>query len=264
MTNRDILDVLVDLRDRGEAHVVATVVGIEGSVSADKGAKAVFDADGRLLAGWVGGGCADSAASAAAREVLTAGEGKLVPIDMDDEILGTGVPCGGSMQVWVEPMLPRPSVWLLGQGRLVESLCRMATVSGFDVIVDDPRATTERFPDAVRVYTDDLDYSQLQPRRDDFVVVATQHKGDHHSVSRALNAGAGYIALVASRKRARLVLESLRGDGFTGEQLEAVVAPAGLDLGGRSPEEIALAILGEMVLLRHGGTGQRLKDRKPL
>ena len=148
--------------------------------------------------------------------------------------------------------------------RLVESLCRMATVSGFDVIVDDPRATTERFPDAVRVYTDDLDYSQLRPRNDDFVVVATQHKGDHHSVSQALHAGAGYIALVASRKRARLVLESLRGDGFTGEQLEAVVAPAGLDLGGRSPEEIALAILGEMVLLRHGGSGQRLKDRKPL
>ena len=264
MTQQDILDVLVELRDAGAAHAVATVVDTEGSVSADAGAKAVFNADGMLIAGWVGGGCADSATAAAAREALATGTGRLIHIDMDDEILGTGVPCGGSMQVWVDPVQPRPRVWVTGQGRLVETLCRLASLSGFDVVVNDPRASRDRFPDAVRLDTDDMDYQRLTPGNSDYVVVATQHKGDHHSVSQALSAGAGYVALVASRKRARLVLDSLQADGFSDEQLRAVVAPAGLDLGGRSPEEIALAIVSEMVLLRHHGTGQRLYDLKPL
>lgn len=264
MHGNDLLDVLVDLRDRGEAHAVATVVETEGSVSAEKGAKAVFDAQGRTVAGWVGGGCADSSAGQAAREALADGQGRLIEIDMTDEILGAGVPCGGTMKVWVDPVRPRPTAWLLGQGRLVESLCRMATICGFDVVINDPRATQERYPDAVRLDTDDMEYQRLTPGAEDCVVVATQHKGDHHSVSRALAQGAGYIALVASRKRARLVLDSLRDEGFTPEQLRRVTAPAGLDLGGRAPEEIALAILSEMTLLHYGGSGRRLCEVKPL
>lgn len=264
MHRNDLLDVLVDLRDRGEAHAVATVVETEGSVSAEKGAKAVFDAEGFTVAGWVGGGCADSSAGQAAREALADGQGRLIDIDMTDEILGAGVPCGGTMKVWVEPVRPRPTAWLLGQGRLVESLSRMATICGFDVVINDPRATPERFPDAVRLDVDDLEYERLTPGPRDCVVIATQHKGDHHSVSRALKQGAGYIALVASRKRARLVLESLHEEGFDTQQLHQVTAPAGLDLGGRGPEEIALAILSEMVLLRYGGSGRRLCEVKPL
>ncbi|RLK50498.1 xanthine dehydrogenase accessory factor [Alkalispirillum mobile] len=264
MSERDVLDVLVELRDRGAPHALATVIEVEGSVSAQTGSKAVFDGEGRLLAGWVGGGCADATTAQAARQSLETGEGQVILVDMDDEILGTGVPCGGRMRLWVEPALPRPTLWLLGAGRLSETLCRIATATGFQVVVNDPRATRERFPDARTIQTDDMDYRGLRLRPGDFVVVATQHKGDHHAIASALAGGAEYIALVASRKRAALVLEGLREDGHDEARLAAVVAPAGLDLGGREPEEIALAILAEIVTLRRGGSGRRLRDVKPL
>ncbi|WP_421621261.1 XdhC family protein [Alkalilimnicola ehrlichii] len=264
MSGREVLDVLVELRDQGAPHALATVVEVEGSVSAETGAKAVFDGEGRLLAGWVGGGCADAATAQAARRSLEGGRGELILVDMDDEILGTGVPCGGRMRVWVEPVLPRPTLWLLGAGRLTETLSRMAATTGLRVVVNDPRASRERFPEASAIHADDLDYAALCPDPGDFVVVATQHKGDHHAIARALACGAGYIALVASRKRAALVLQGLREDDHDQQRLSAVVAPAGLDLGGREPEEIALAILAEIVMLRRNGSGRRLRDIKPL
>jgi xanthine dehydrogenase accessory factor len=92
------------------------------------------------------------------------------------------------------------------------------------------------------------------------VVIATQHKGDHESLKQALSSPAGYIALIASRKRARLVLDHLREAGFDKAALERVMAPAGLDLGARTPEEIALCVIGEMVLIRRGGSGLRMRD----
>ena len=106
-----------------------------------------------------------------------------------------------------------------------------------------------------------MDYGQLQPLPADFVVIATQHKGDHKSMRRSLQSRAGYIALVASRKRSRLVLDYLRREGFRDADLERVMAPSGLDLGARTPEEIALCVISEIVLVRRHGTGARLRDK---
>jgi xanthine dehydrogenase accessory factor len=127
--------------------------------------------------------------------------------------------------------------------------------------VNDPGVTREKYPAASRLITDDLDYSQLEPEPGDYVVIATQHKGDHESMQRALAANPGYIALIASRKRSRLVLDYLRQEGFPQEELDKVMAPAGLDLGARTPEEIALCVISEIVMLRRGGSGMRMRDR---
>lgn len=103
-------------------------------------------------------------------------------------------------------------------------------------------------------------YAQLQPGRDDYVVVATQHKGDHRSMTRALQSQSQYIALVASRKRARLVLDYLSKEGFSAGELKRVRAPSGIDLGARTPEEIALCVISEVVLVRRGGSGCLMRD----
>jgi xanthine dehydrogenase accessory factor len=229
-----IFDVVQRLRASGRPFALATVVETRGSVSAKTGAKAVIDEQGDLIAGWVGGGCAESAARDQGLECIARGETAVLDIDLDDEELGIGMPCGGHMRVYVEPVLPRPRLWVLGHGRVAECLCTLGGMLGLEVLVLDRGVERARYPDAARLITDDPDYAQLAPAAEDSVVIATQHKGDHESLRRALASPAGYIA--------------------------RVMAPAGLDLAARTPEEIALAIASEIVLVRRGGSGRRLRE----
>jgi len=258
---REILDVLTEMRATGHPYAVATVVETAGSVSAKTGAKAVIDREGRVVAGWVGGGCAESSTCSAALQCMEHGETTVIDIDLNDEVLGAGMPCGGSMRVYVEPVLPKPTLWIMGHGRVAESLCALGDLMGLKVVVNDPMVDRAHYPAAEQLFTDDLDYEHLRPLAGDFVVIATQHKGDHESMRRALSFKAGYIALVASRKRSRLVLDYLRHEGFSDTDLERVMAPSGLDLGARTPEEIALCVISEIVMVRRGGTGMRMRDK---
>ncbi len=253
----DLLDLMAALRDRREPYAQATVVETRGSASAGPGSKALIGRDGTLLAGWVGGGCAESTVRQAALECLRDQRPRVVELDLDDEVLGVGMPCGGSMRVYVEPVVPAPTLWILGHGRVAECLCRFGATLGFRVVVDDaPAPDRARFPDAAEIIGDDYGYERLEPQAEDAVVIATQHRGDHVSAVRALRSSAGYVAVIASRKRSRLVLDFLRGEGFAEEELARLRAPAGLDLGARTPEEIALSVMGEIVMLRRGGSGR--------
>lgn len=258
---KDILDVMMEMRAKGQPYAVATVVETKGSASAKTGSKAVIDREGRVVAGWVGGGCAESSACEEALSCIESGNTSVIDIDLDDEVLGAGMPCGGSIRVYVEPVLPKPTLWLMGHGRVAECLCLMGDLMGLHVVVNDPMVSRDKYPTAASLITDDIDYAQLQPLAGDYVVIATQHKGDHESLRCALNSKAGYIALIASRKRSRLVLDYLRQQGCSGKELSRVMAPAGLDLGARTPEEIALCIMSEIVLLRRQGSGARMRDK---
>lgn len=259
--SRDVFEVIRDMQADGRPFAVATVVETAGSVSAKTASRAVIDQQGRVVAGWVGGGCAESTTCHQALVCMESGETAVIDIDLNDEMLGAGMPCGGSMRVYVEPVLPRPALWIMGHGRIAECLCLMGDLLGLQVVVNDPGVERARYPNAARLITDDLDYDQLQPARGDYVVIATQHKGDHESMRRALASPARYIALIASRKRSRLVLDYLRHEGFAEEQIARVMAPAGLDLGARTPEEIALCVISEIVLVRRGGSGLRMCDK---
>jgi xanthine dehydrogenase accessory factor len=255
---RDILDLQFELREARLPYALATVIEILGSSSAKPAAKALIDLSGTVIAGWVGGGCAQSMVSDAALKCFESGEPCVIEIDLDDEIFGAGMPCGGGMRVYVEPILPKPLLWLMGHGRIVESLCEFAHRLNFEIIVNDPQATPKRFPWAHHVINDDCRYQQLLPQPGDFVVIATHHKGDFDSLTRALQSNASYIALVSSHKRAKLVLARLEQEGFDKTRLSKIRAPAGLDLGAKLPEEIALSIVSEMVLVRRGGQGTPL------
>lgn len=164
------------------------------------------------------------------------------------------------MRVYVEPVLPKPRLWILGHGRVAESLCAMGAMMNFEVVVDDPMVERDRYPAASRLLTDDLSYEKLTPGPDDYVVVATQHRGDQDSMDRCLRSPVRYIALIASRKRSRLVLDYLRKRGFGEADLAKVYAPAGLDFHARTPDEIALATLSEIVMLRRDGTAAHRRD----
>jgi xanthine dehydrogenase accessory factor len=214
-----------------------------------------------VLTGWVGGGCAEATVRQAGLECLRNGMPKVVQIDLDDEVLGTGMPCGGSMRVYVEPYVPPPTLWVLGQGAVAECLCRSGASLGFRVVVNEPSATDPtKFPDAAEIIISDYGYERLMPKAEDFVVIATQHKGDHLSAVLALRSPVRYVAVIASSKRARLVREFLLEQGFSAEGLTKLHAPAGLDLGAETPEEIALSVLSEIVMHRRGATGLPMRQ----
>jgi xanthine dehydrogenase accessory factor len=257
---KEIIDVVMEMRAKRAPFAVATVVETEGSSSAKTGAKAVIDQDGRVVAGWVGGGCAESTTCHTALACMKSGQTAVIDIDLNDEVLGAGMPCGGSMRVYVEPILPRPTLWIMGHGRVAECLCQLGDLMGLAVVVNDPMVDRGRYPAAAQLITEDMNYSQLTPVAEDFVVIATQHKGDHQSMKQALSSQAGYIALIASRKRSRLVLDYLRREEFDEAAMARVMAPAGMDIGARTPEEIALSVMTEIVMKRRAGSGAHMRD----
>jgi xanthine dehydrogenase accessory factor len=252
-----------ELLQAERAFATATVIKTTGSASAKPGAKSIISESGESLLGWVGGGCADSEVRSAALEALQDGKTRIIEIDLDDEVLGVGMPCGGMMDVYIEPYLPQPELMIVGAGRIAQILAELGRMLHFNVTVNSQGATQADFPFADKLITDDLDYSKIEPRLNSFVIVVTQHKGDREVINAALKGSARYVGLVASAKRAGLVVESLKEDGLDVNQLREVLhAPCGLDLGGRTPEEIALSIITEVVKLRHEKTGLPIMEVK--
>ena len=254
----DIYAKAAELTAQGRAFAVATVVRVEGSSSARRGSKAIIDAEGKLLLGWVGGGCAESAVRGEALRSLELGQPVVITLDMTDELLGVGMPCGGKMDVYIEPVVPRPELLIAGHGRIAEALAGFAHMVGFRVAVNDPGVEPAAFPQAERVIAEDFDLNQTPIGPNTYVVIATQHKNDHRWLQKALEGEAAYVALVASQHRAKLVLDFLAAEGTSAEKLAKIYAPAGFDLGAATPEEIALSIMSQIVALRRGGTSRPL------
>jgi len=151
---------------------------------------------------------------------------------------------------------------IVGHGRIAEVLAELANTVHFSVTVNDSKATRENFPTADRLITTDLDFSKMDVGLKTYVVIVTQHKGDHFSIKKALEGNGPYIGLVASNKRSKLVFQYLIDEGVPSEVLDRVHSPAGLDFAGTTPEEIALSIVGEMVSIRRGGTGKSMTKSK--
>jgi len=243
---------MANMAAEGKSFALATVVRVSGSSSAKQGSKALIDAQGKIAVGWVGGGCAESAVRNEALKCIQLEQSKFITLDMTDELLGVGMPCGGKMDVYIEPVVPAPELLIVGHSRIAEVLATIAYLMGFSVTINDPAADRASFPNTARVVTEDFDLSESPIGSRTFVVIATMHRNDHLPLQKALEGNAAYVALIASRHRSRLVLDYLRATGMPAEKVERVWAPAGLELGAATPEEIALSIMSQIVALRRG------------
>ncbi|MHA2620365.1 MAG: XdhC family protein [bacterium JZ-2024 1] len=243
----DFISLVTQAEAREQRYAIAIVVRTEGSTSGKAGAKTVILEDGSVLGGWVGGGCVESAVIQAALQAIRTGIPATIDLDLTDEFTGLGMPCGGKMTVYIEPKVPPRTLVILGNNSLSKALARLGTAAGWKILIDDSSATHRDYPPNVTLITDDLEYTRFPVHPNTFVVVATHHKGDHRPIAYAIREGATYVALVASRKRARIVLDMVREMGIPEEALSVVRTPAGLDIGAKSPEEIAISILAEIV-----------------
>jgi len=267
MKQADILDHISDMKAKGEPFALATVVRTVAATAAKAGAKAVIRSDGTMLEGWIGGGCARAAVLKAARESLADGKPRLVSVQPPDALEGQGVAAGeeragvrfaknmcpsqGTMDVFVEPVLPRPQLVICGASPVAVAIADLGLKMGFAVTVCAPAADQGAFVDADRrIEGYALPVEELGAR---FVVVSTQGRGDEAALQAALAVEAEYVAFVGSTKKAAALREALAERGVAPEKLARFKAPAGLDLGAITPDEIALSILAEIVALRRRG-----------
>jgi len=260
----DVLDTISSRRATGQPFALATVVRTVAATAAKAGAKAVILPDGTITEGWIGGGCARAAVLKAAREALADGKTRLVSVQPPDALQGQGVAAGeeragvrfannmcpsqGTMDIFVEPVLPHPQLVICGSSPVAVAIADLARRIGFAVTVCAPAAEQASFAEAdrrIEGYALSVEEAGMR-----FVVVSTQGRGDEAALQAALAVEADYVAFVGSRKKAEVLKAKLAERGIAPERLDKLKAPAGLDLGAITPDEIAVSILAEIVAVR--------------
>ena len=253
-----LLTLLAENAAAGRPCALATVVRTESPTSAHPGDKAVITADGELH-GWIGGSCSEPLVRREALVAMSDGLPRLVRIRPDTEALetrtpgaltvATTCPSGGTLDIFIDPHLPKPLLVVIGESPAARTLTALARVMGFRTCGVHPGAVSADFPAADRVL-DQLHLISLAGETDCWVVVATMGHYDDDALAAALTLPNADVALIASERRSSAVLATLRARGVAEEQLARVRAPAGTQRAG-AQEEIALHALAEVVALRH-------------
>lgn len=252
---------VAELETGGRPFVVATVVAVRRPTSARPGASGIVHPDGSIE-GWVGGSCAQPVVVREALRALADGQPRLLRLSKDapgegrrgDGVVELVMTChsGGTLEIYVEPHLPAPHLWVAGTTPIAGALVALGAASGWRVSLFDPVADTEAFP-AAEAVLGDRDLHVREFATPPYVVVATQGVWDEEAVLAALRRDVAYVGLVASPTRAAVVRTWLREEtGLAEERIAALRAPAGLDLGAETAEEVALSILAELVQVRRG------------
>ncbi|HEY3335673.1 MAG TPA: XdhC family protein [Candidatus Limnocylindrales bacterium] len=261
MPNRSLAPRIAALEADGSRFAVATVVAVQRPTSAKPGARGIIHPDG-TIEGWVGGSCAQPVVVREALRALVDGQPRLLRLSKSgsaegrraDGIVELVMTChsGGTLEIYVEPHVPAPQLWLVGTTPIVGALASLGSAAGWRVSVFDPEADPEAFPGAERVL-EETALARFEPEVAPYVVVATQGIWDEEALRSAFRRDVSYVGLVASPTRAHHVRAWLRDEGnVSDERLAALRAPAGLDLGAETAEEIAISILGELVQVRRG------------
>lgn len=242
LLSTDLAEAAQQLRDKDEAFAFATIVRTAGPTAAKPGAKALLSADGTILQGWLGGGCTRSAVKRAALEALRDGTPQLVSVAPEellvekgvtagDEVDGTrfarnGCPSRGTVDIFIEPCLPTPQLVIIGASPVAQALSSFAPQFHWSV------SSTP---------------TQGKPLHQRFIVVATQGQGDLDALKTAMAAKPDYLAFVGSGRKYAALGKKLAAEGIEQSLIDSVQAPAGLDLGAVTAEEIALSILAQLV-----------------
>lgn len=259
MNRETLLARAARMQAAGEPYALVTVVRALAPTSASVGDNALVTADNRMF-GWVGGGCAQPPVIRTVRAALRDGRARYIRVTPDrdgdrdlGDVLEFGMTChsGGTVELFVEPILPAPQLLLFGVSPVALALAELAPRVGFDVLVADRDADPQAFPDA-RQILHELDEAALVDavRPGAYAVVATQGRMDLPALKGALAVQARYVAFVASARKAQVMKDTLRAAGCDGAAVDAIIAPAGYPISATTPEEIALSVLAAVVAAR--------------
>jgi xanthine dehydrogenase accessory factor len=257
----NILEKMAELHAEGKAFAVATVIRAEGSVPRHEGSKMLIYPNG-AIAGTIGGGDLEHRVIQEAMEAIETGETRILEYAFRDVEEGDVGVCGGEMEVFVEPVKPRPTIVVVGGGHVGRSVTHLAHWLGFRVVVSDDRpefATAEAAPDAdeyIACALADLP-DKVSINNQTYIMLTTRGVTvDVEGLPKILETPAAYIGIIGSRRRWEVTVKELQDRGIAAELLSRVTSPMGLELNAETPEEIALSMLAEIVMLRRKGTGQ--------
>lgn len=254
----DIYQEIMRIKSEGETAALATIISIKGSTPREVGSKMLIKSDGTIF-GSIGGGNLEALVCQEASKAMKEGKSKVLHFDLtgkealEGETIETGMICGGSADIYIEPILPEPALYVFGAGHISLFLAKIGKMVGFKVIVADDRdmfANRERFPEADEVYAEDFRvvFPKLKLNKPYYIVIVTRgHRYDQDVLEWALGTEAKYIGMIGSRAKNKAVFSNLQEKGIPKEVLEGVHAPIGLNIGAETPEEIAVSIIAEII-----------------
>jgi xanthine dehydrogenase accessory factor len=255
----DIYQEIVRVKAEGEEAALVTVVRATGSTPREEGAKMLVSPDGSIL-GTIGGGSLEAQVIGEAVKVIKQAKPKRLHMNLAaEEGEEAGMICGGELEVFIEPILTPPALYIFGGGHISLSLARMAKLLGFKIAVIDDRpefASAERFPEADTVLAEDFtkSFSRLKIDKSSYIVIVTHgHQHDELVLEWAVGTPAKYIGMIGSQTKVKTIYSHLLAKGISREQLDGVHSPIGLEIEAQAPEEIAVSILAEIIKVRRSG-----------
>jgi len=251
----DLFEEIVRMRRANQRGALATIVHTNGSIPSYESSRMLVREDGSI-AGTIGGGCVEADVWAAAKEVIQTEQPRKMTFNLNHEAAyDAGLICGGTLEIFVEPILPQPLLYIFGGGHVSLAVARAAHSAGFAVAVVDDRETfanAERFPMAMEVHTSYAEaFEKLRPNASSYLLIVTRgHKDDMRVLAWAVRTDARYIGMIGSKRKVLSVYKALEHEGYSPAEFERVHAPVGLDIGALTPEEIAISITAELIAVR--------------
>jgi xanthine dehydrogenase accessory factor len=252
----DIYEEIVKLRQEGRRGAVATIVNVRGSIPSFETAKMLVRDDGSI-AGTIGGGCVEAEVWQAARAVMESEKPRSLTFNLNQNPkYDMGLVCGGTLDIFIEPILPPALLYIFGAGHVSANLYSVARAAGFEVSVVDDReayANRDRFPEAKEVIAEDFERAMalITPNESSYIVIVTRgHRDDMRVLRWAVQTQARYIGMIGSKRKTISIFRELTNEGLSAKLFERVHAPVGLDIGAITPEEIAVAITAELIAVR--------------
>jgi xanthine dehydrogenase accessory factor len=251
----DLFEEIVRMRRAGQRGALATIVHTNGSIPSYESSRMLVREDGSI-AGTIGGGCVEADVWAAAKEVMQIEQPRKMTFNLNHEAeYDAGLICGGTLEIFVEPILPQPVLYIFGGGHVSSAVARAAGAVGFGIAIADDReafANAERFPMAGELYTTYEDaFEKIKPNASSYLLIVTRgHKDDMRVLAWAVRTEARYIGMIGSKRKVLSVYKALEREGYSAEEFERVNAPVGLDIGALAPEEIAVSITAELIAVR--------------
>lgn len=260
-----IFQLVAQIQTNGQSAALATVVRTQGSTPRRSGSKMIVYADGQIV-GTVGGGEMESRVINEAQDAINSGKPRLLEYTFADPKKGDPGICGGTMEVYVESIQPKPQIIIVGIGHVGQAVAHLAKWLGYYVIVSDDRpefVTPELTPDAdehLPVSVEEL-FDKVTLHSQTYVVLTTRKIGlDIKSIPHLLESDAAYIGVIGSKRRWETTKKRLKEAGISAKDLKRIASPIGLELNAETPEEIAVSILAEITMLRQGGDGERMSE----
>ncbi len=256
---QDIFEEIIKVKREGGHAALATIVVTRGSTPREQGSKMLIKGDGTII-GSVGGGCNEAEVWQEAMKVMEDGRPKILHFDLTGrEAEEEGMICGGTMDVYIEPILTQPAIYVFGGGHISLHIVKIAKLVGFDVVVIDDRsdyANQERFPEADKVIAKEFiqSFPDIPINKASYIIIVTRgHAHDEEVLEWAIGTQARYIGMIGSKKKVKTVYSHLISRGVSEESLNKIYAPIGLPIKAQTPEEIAVSIMAEIIQVRRGG-----------